>query len=103
VTVSKEEITMFRSTDAKLMMQQVDMLVARGKSIAMATSEVGVTQAAYAHWLREHNGAVPVSVDRLSHLQDENVRLRRTLAKMSMELDAMRHLQADVFDQPLAA
>ena len=94
---------MYRSTDAKLMMQQVDMLVARGNSIAAATREIGVTQAAYTHWLREHNGAVPVSIDRLSHLQDENVRLRRTLAKLSLELDAMRHMQADVFDQPLAA
>ena len=95
---------MTRSTDARMKMQQVDMLVARGHDIADATREVGVTRAAYAHWLSEHNGAVPVAVDRLCHLQSENVRLRRTLAKLSLELNAMRRASPrDVFDQPLAA
>ena len=95
---------MTRSTDARMMMQQVDMLVARGRNIEDATREVGVTQAAYAHWLREHNGAVPVAVDRLCHLQSENVRLRKTLAKLSLELNTMRQVcNTDVFDQPLAA
>jgi len=59
---------------------------------------------AYLLWLREHNDAVPVSVDRLQHLQTENARLRRTLAQLSLELDDVkRSRRFDTFDQPLAA
>ncbi len=85
-------------------MQQVDMLVARGYSIESSIKEVGVTHTAYSLWLREHNGSVPVAVDRLYHLQTENSRLRRKLAKLSLELNSVRRVRnADVFDRPLAA
>ena len=95
---------MNKSNDTRLMMQQVDLLVARGRPVEDAVKEVGVSRAAYALWLREHNDAVPVPVERLQHLQSENARLRRTLAQMSVELDDVkRHRQFDTFDQPLAA
>lgn len=95
---------MISSSDARLKMQQVDLLVARGFKMECAIREVGVTPAAYALWLREHNGAVPVAVDRLYHLQTENSRLRRKLARLSVELDSVRRPRnTDVFDAPLAA
>ena len=95
---------MTNPTDTRLKMQQVDLLVARGSNIEDAIAEVGVTNAAYALWLREHNGAVPVAVDRLYHLQAENSRLRRTLAKLSLELNSVRNTCGpDAFDHPLAA
>ena len=95
---------MITATDARMKMQQVDLLVARGYAIEAAISEVGVTQAAYTMWLKEHNDAVPVAVDRLYHLQSENARLRRKLAKLSLELNSVRGDRIDdAFDQPLAA
>ena len=95
---------MTNSIDTRLMMQQVDLLVARGHGIEDASNEVGVSQAAYSLWLREHNGAVPVTVERLSHLQSENSRLRRTLAKLSLELKSARTVRrTDEFNLPLAA
>jgi len=95
---------MYRSNDTQLKMQQVDLLVAQGLSIEAAAREVGVSQPAYTLWLREHNDAVPVPVDRLMHLQSEVSRLRKTLAQMSLELSAARQLKHyDAFEQALAA
>lgn len=95
---------MITATDARLKMQQVDWLIAHGYSMECAIEEVGVTHPAYSLWLREHNGAVPVAVDRLYHLQTENTRLRRKLAKLSLELNSVRRVRnTDVPDQPLAA
>ncbi len=95
---------MTNSTDARLKMQQVDLLVARGYPIDTAIRDVGVSKVGYALWLREHNDAVPVTIDRLNHLQSENMRLRRTLAKLSLELKSVRGIRrTDAFDQPMAA
>ena len=95
---------MYRSNDTELKMQQVDVLVAQGLSIEAAVREVGVSRATYTLWLREHNDAVPVPVDRLMHLQSEVSRLRKTLAQLSLELSAAKQLQHyDAFEQSLAA
>ena len=95
---------MITATDARLKMQQVDWLIAHGYTMECAIGEVGVTHPAYSLWLREHNGAVPVAVDRLYHLQTENSRLRRKLAKLSLELNSVRRARnPDVSDAPLAA
>ena len=95
---------MITTTDARLKMQQVDWLVAHGYAVDCAIAEVGVSQTAYSMWLREHNGAVPVAVERLCHLQTENTRLRRRLAKLSLKLNSRRRANGSgVPDQPLAA
>ncbi|MDH3742233.1 MAG: hypothetical protein OER56_11615 [Hyphomicrobiales bacterium] len=95
---------MITATDARLKMQQVDRLIAHGYGMECAIEEVGVTHAGYSMWLGEHNDAVPVAVDRLYHLQTENSRLRRKLAKLSLELNSVRKVRnTDVPDQPMAA
>ena len=95
---------MITATDIRLKMQQVDWLVAHGYSVDDAIEEVGVSQPAYSMWLREHNGAVPVAVDRLYHLQSENTRLRRKLAKLSLELNSVRRVRnTDEAEKPMAA
>lgn len=95
---------MITATDARLKMQQVDWLVAHGYAVECAITEVGVSHAAYSMWLREHNGAVPVAVERLCHLQTENTRLRRKLAKISLEMNSARRVRnSAVPDEPLAA
>ncbi len=81
---------MQKALDFKVRMERVDALIARGSSIAAAVAEVGVTIPAYALWLADHDHRIPVNVERLTHLQNENVRLRKTLAKLSLELTAVR-------------
>lgn len=82
---------MLNALEFRERMEQADALVARGHTIEIAASQIGVTVASYSLWLAEHGNQVPVAVDRLSRLQTENARLRRALAKMSVELNALKH------------
>jgi transposase len=71
-------------------MEQIDALVARGYSIEAAAAELGVTVSTYMLWLAERGNQIPVTIDRLEHLQGENSKLRKALAKVCKELEALR-------------
>ena len=92
---------MLRALEFRGRMEQVDALVARGYSIEAATAQIGVAVASYNIWLSEHGNLVPVALDRLSRLHMENARLRRALAKLSVELADARRTGpvADAFAQ----
>ncbi len=86
---------MLKALELRGRMEQVDALVAQGNSIMAATARVGVAVASYTLWLAEHGNQVPIAVDRLSHLQDENARLRRALAELSAQLDTTKRTGPD--------
>ena len=77
---------MLKALEFRLKLEQIDKLISRGYSIESAAAQVGVNVASYTLWLAEHDNQVPVSIERLEHLQTENSRLRRALAKLSVEL-----------------
>lgn len=81
---------MLKPCDIEAKLQQVDLLVAQGHPIAEATSRIGVSPAAYSYWLTQHGGRVGVPLDRLEHLYSENCRLRRLVARLNVELEALK-------------
>ena len=81
---------MLKMLEFRCRMEQIDALVARGYSIEVAAAGLGVTVSTYMLWLAERGNQIPVTIDRLEHLQGENSRLRKALAKVYMELEALR-------------
>ena len=82
---------------------ETNRLIARGHTVDEALQRTGISRVVFITWLREHDGNVAVPLDILQHLQSENSRLRRVLAKLSMEqrAKAPRRPQHDYFSRPL--
>ena len=66
-------------------LRQVEVLVGQGKPVTDAVRGIGVTEATYYRWRSEFGGLKLDQVKRLKLLEQENDRLRRAVADLTLE------------------
>ena len=66
-------------------LRQVEVLVGQGKPVTDAVRSIGVTEATYYRWRSEFGGLKLDQVKRLRLLEQENDRLRRAVADLTLE------------------
>ena len=66
-------------------LRQVEVLTAQGKPVAEAVRAIGVTEATYYRWRMEYGGLKLDQVKRLRLLEQENGRLRKAVADLTLE------------------
>jgi putative transposase len=66
-------------------LRQVEVLQGHGKSVVEAVRSIGVTEQTYYRWRSEYGGLKLDQVKRLKVLKQENSRLRRAVADLSLE------------------
>ena len=68
-----------------LMLRQIEVQMAQGKSIAVACKEADVSEQSYYRWRREYGGLKVDQARKMKDLERENARLRRLVADLSLE------------------
>ncbi|ABY28864.1 transposase IS3/IS911 family protein [Methylorubrum extorquens PA1] len=68
-----------------LMLRQIEVQTAQGKSIAVACKEADVSEQSYYRWRKEYGGLKVDQAKRMKDLERENARLRRLVADLSLE------------------
>ena len=66
-------------------LRQVEVLMAQGKAVSEAVRAIGVTEATYYRWRSEYGGLKLDQVKRLKLLEQENGRLRKAVADLTLE------------------
>jgi transposase len=66
-------------------LRQVEVLLAQGKSATEAVRTLGVTEQTYYRWRAEYGGLKLDQVKRLKLLEQENGRLRKAVADLTLE------------------
>ncbi len=66
-------------------LRQVEVLTGQGKPVVDAVRAIGVTEATYYRWRSEFGGLKLDQVKRLKVLEQENGRLRRAVADLTLE------------------
>jgi putative transposase len=66
-------------------LRQVEVLTAQGKPVAEAVRSIGVAEATYYRWRSEYGGLKLDQVRRLKVLEQENGRLRKAVADLTLE------------------
>ncbi len=66
-------------------LRQIEVLVGQDKAVADAVRTIGVTEATYYRWRSEFGGLKLDQVKRLKVLEQENGRLRRAVADLTLE------------------
>ena len=93
---------MSSSGEMQAKFEQVDDHLAQGHTLREATTRAGVSTAAYKFWLAQHGGRVAVPFERLDHLYAENSRLRRAVARLTLEVKTLKgRPRIDFFSKPL--
>jgi len=66
-------------------LRQVEVLLAQGKPTVEAVRTLGVTEQTYYRWRAEYGGLKLDQVKRLKLLEQENGRLRKAVADLTLE------------------
>ncbi len=72
------------------MLRQVEVAVASGKRVGQAVREIGVTDHTYYRWRREYGGLNLDQARRLKKLEQENARLKRTVADLALDKQILK-------------
>ena len=71
-------------------LRQVEVAVAGGKGVGQAVREIGVTDHTYYRWRREYGGLNLDQARRLKKLEQENARLKRTVADLALDKQILK-------------
>ena len=71
-------------------LRQVEVAVANGKSVGQAVRDIGVTDHTYYRWRREYGGLNLDQAKRLKKLEQENARLKRTVADLALDKQILK-------------
>ena len=71
-------------------LRQVEVAVAKSKSVGQAVREIGVTDHTYYRWRREYGGLNLDQAKRLKKLEKENARLKRTVADLALDKQILK-------------
>ena len=67
---------------------------ADGMPVADICRKAGISQATYFNWKRKYDGLLPSEMHRLKQLEDENGKLRKVVADLSLDKEMLRNRSA---------
>ena len=73
-------------------LRQIEVLQGQGKNIAAACKEIGTTEQTFYRWRKEYGGLNVDQAKRLKQLEDENGRLKKLVADLSLEKQVLRDI-----------
>ena len=63
---------------------------ADGMPVADICREAGISQATYFNWKKKYDGLLPSEMRRLKQLEDENGKLRKVVADLSLDKEMLQ-------------
>ena len=66
-------------------LRQIEVLVAQGKSVAVACKEAEISEQTYYRWRKEYGGLRLDQAKRFKELEKENQRLKKLVADLSLD------------------
>ena len=78
-------------------LRQIEVLMAQGKSAALACKDAGVSQQSYYRWRKEYGGLEIDQAKRMKDMERENARLKRLVADLSVEKQVLKDIASGNF------
>lgn len=79
------------------LLQQVEVAVASGKTTAQASKESSITEQTYYRWRKEYGGSQVDQARRLKELEQENAKLKRLVAELSLDKLVLKDIASGNF------
>jgi putative transposase len=73
-------------------LRQIEVGMANGKTTPMACKEAGVTEQTYYRWRKEYGGLKVDQAKRLKELEQENGKLKRLVAELSLDKQILQDI-----------
>ena len=66
-------------------LREADVLLVQGQTVGNVCRRIGVSEQSYYRWRKEYGGLKVEQVRRLKELEQENARLRRAVADLTLD------------------
>jgi transposase-like protein len=66
-------------------LREVEVLQSKGQSLAEACRQIGISEQTYYNWRKEYGGLKLDQAKRFKQLEQENVRLKKVIADLSID------------------
>ena len=66
-------------------LREVEVALAQGETVARAVRQIGVTEQTYYRWRNEYGGLSIDQARKLKKLEQENARLKRAIADLTLD------------------
>jgi putative transposase len=73
-------------------LRQIEVAIANGKSTPLACKEAGITEQTYYRWRKEYGGLKVDQAKRLKELEQENGKLKRLVAELSLDKQILQDI-----------
>jgi putative transposase len=67
------------------MLREAEVHLSQGKSVKLMSRELGITEQTYYRWRKEYGGMKVSQARRLKELEQENTRLKRAVADLTLD------------------
>jgi putative transposase len=67
------------------LLRQIEVAITSGKNAQVACNEAGIAEQTYYRWRGEFGGARVDQIKRMKELEQENMKLKRLLAELSLD------------------
>jgi putative transposase len=83
------------------LLRQIEVAIANGKTTAVACKEAEITEQTYYRWRKEYGGLKVDQARRLKDLEQENAKLKRLVANLSLEKLVLKDIaEGNVWSAP---
>jgi transposase-like protein len=79
------------------LLRQIEVGTANGKMTPQACKEVGITEQTYYRWRKEYGGLQVDQARRLKELEQENAKLKRLVAELSLDKPVLKDIASGNF------
>jgi transposase-like protein len=79
------------------LLRQIEVGVANGKATPAACQEGGITEQTYYRWRKEYGGLQVDQARRLKELEQENAKLKRLVAELSLDKLVLKDIASGNF------
>jgi len=66
-------------------LREAEVLISKGESVAQVIRKLGVSDVTYYRWRKEYGGMQVDQARRLKEIENENVRLKKLVADLSLD------------------
>jgi len=73
-------------------LRQIEVAMANGKTAPVACKEAGITEQTYYRWRKEYGGLKVDQAKRLKELEQENGKLKRLVAELSLDKQILQDI-----------
>jgi putative transposase len=74
------------------LLRQIEVGTANGKTMPQACKEAGIAEQTYYRWRKEYGGLKVDQAKRLKELEQENAKLKRLVAELSLDKQVLQDI-----------